>query len=631
MLMIPRAINRSIRSKVIAVVLVTTFAALLVSTLVLLTYEIENYREFSTSDLTTQADIVARTAAPSLAFDDPAAAEATLALLGNRPGIRAAAIYTPEGELFASYSRNDSVARFPTSSRSGAPQVDGNNLTLFHPIIENATVLGTVYMQATYDLPARVRDYLVILLTVMLVSLLVAAFVSVWLQGSVTRPLFAVTDVARKIIEQRDFTLRARRTTDDEIGVLVDAFNAMLAEVGQRTEALETANRQLRQETEERKNVGAALRLADQRKDEFLATLAHELRNPLAPMVNALALVASPRADSTVTQRAYGIIERQLAHMVRLVDDLLDVSRITRGKLVVRKQTVELAGILQSAVDTVRPLLEARDHELALSLPQQPIYLLADPIRLSQVFSNLLNNSAKYTESGGHISLRANVVGSAVLVVVADDGIGISADTLPGLFKMFKQGDTSAERTQAGLGVGLALARQLIELHGGTIEAQSPGLGRGSAFTVQLPVMAALTSRRGDAPVARTSGSGRRHRILLVDDNVDFAASLALLLQGMGHDVQVAHDATTALSTAAEFSPEFAFLDIGLPLINGYELARRLKTSPACAETVLIAISGWGQEQDRLQAEQAGFALHLVKPVEFNRIQSVLDSLVSGR
>jgi signal transduction histidine kinase/ActR/RegA family two-component response regulator len=599
-----QAINRSIRTKVIVVVLATTFVALLVSTIVLLSYEVDNYREFSASDLVTQADIVARTSAPSLTFDDPQAAADTLALLEARPGILTAAIYTTDGELFATYSRGR-TSTFPPYSTRGGPRRDGNNLTLFHPIVEEGELLGTVYVATRYDLYARVQDYLVILVSVMVVSLLVAALISVWLQGSVTQPVLAVTDTARKIIEQRDFTLRARRTTDDEVGVLVDAFNAMLTEVGQRTEALEAANRRLQQETEERRGAEAALLIADQRKDEFLAMLAHELRNPLAPMVNAL------------------------AHMVRLVDDLLDVSRITRGKLVVRKQPVELASIVQSAVDTARPLLEAREHEIAVTLPQHSVYLQADPVRLSQVFSNLLNNSAKYTEKGGHISLTATVVGSRVRVVVADDGIGISAATLPGIFQMFSQGNHSTERSQAGLGVGLALARQLVELHSGTIEAQSLGLGRGSTFIVTLPVMAALTAQRGAAG-GTENATGATHRILVVDDNVDFAESLAMLLKGMGHDVRVAHDAHAGLAAAAEFRPIFAFLDIGLPSVNGYELARLLKAHPASTSTVLIAVSGWGQEHDRRAAADAGFALHLVKPVEFKRIQSVLDSFVSG-
>jgi CheY-like chemotaxis protein len=260
-----------------------------------------------------------------------------------------------------------------------------------------------------------------------------------------------------------------------------------------------------------------------------------------------------------------------------------------------------------------------------MNLPQQPIYLQADPVRLAQVFSNLLNNAAKYSEAGGAISLTAEVVGSSVRVVVADDGIGISAETLPGIFDMFARGDHSAERA-TGLGVGLALARQLIDLHGGTIDAHSPGIGGGSTFTVMLPVMAALTAQRS---VADLKAQIRRelHRILLVDDNVDFVTSLALLMKRMGHEVRVAHDAAEALTAAADFRPEFAFVDLGLPLVNGYELARRLKAQPETAETVLIAVSGWGQDKDRQQAEEAGFALHLVKPVASERIQSAIDSL----
>jgi signal transduction histidine kinase/ActR/RegA family two-component response regulator len=622
--MILQAINRSIRNKVVAVVMLTTFVALLVSTGTLLTYEIDNYREFAATDLVTQADILARSAASSLAFRDPEAATDTLAPLKSRPGILAAAIYTASGELFATTGAKPSPNRAVFGSPS-EPRFDGNNISLFHPIIQNEALLGTVYLEAQHDLYERIGDYLLILLTVSLLSLLVAVIVSIWLQGGVTQPILAVTDTARRIIEQRDFKLRARRTTDDEIGVLVDAFNSMVGEVGQRTEELETANRRLREETEERRSAEAALRAADQRKDEFLALLAHELRNPLAPIVNAMSLLRAPKADATITQRAYDIMDRQLAHMVRLVDDLLDVARITRGKLAIHKQPVELADVLRNAVDTVRPLLEGRSHRFVMNLPQQPIYLQADPVRLAQVFSNLLNNAAKYSEAGGDITLKAEVVGSSVRVVVADAGIGISAETLPGIFDMFARGDHSAERA-AGLGVGLALARQLIDLHGGTIHAHSPGLGSGSTFTVTLPVMAALTAQRSVADV-KAQTTRDLHRILLVDDNVDFVTSLAILMKRMGHEVRVAHDADQALIAAADFRPQFAFLDVGLPVVNGYELAKRLKARPETADTVLIAVSGWGQEKDRQQAEEAGFALHLVKPVASERIQSAIDSL----
>jgi signal transduction histidine kinase len=618
-------VRRSLRTKVVIIVLATTLVALLVSTATLLTYEIETYRGFLIGDANTQADILARVNAPALAFDDPETARTNLDLLSNRSGIRSAAIYAPSGSLFATYERAPNTV-FPPLGPAGV-RIDGGTLTLFHPIVQNDEVLGTVYLQASYDLADRLRDYLVILGSVLLVSVLIALVISVALANNVTGPVRAITDVARQVIERRDFNLRARRTTQDEIGVLVDAFNTMLAEVGQRAADLETSNRALQQETEERRLAETALRVADQRKDEFLATLAHELRNPLAPMVNAIGLMQAPNADTSIAKRAQSIIERQLSQMVRLVDDLLDVSRITSGKLAVRKEPLQLADVVQSAVDTARPVLDDRRHTLTVQLPVEPIYLQADSVRLSQVFSNLLNNAAKYSEPGRHISLRAEVDGTLVRVRIDDQGIGIAPETLPGIFEMFTQGDSASERSLSGLGVGLALAKRLIELHGGTIEAESDGLGKGSSFVVTLPVMVALAAQR-PAEAAPRGREQRAYRILLVDDNVDFATSLGLLLQSSGHEVALAHDAEQALEVARELKPEVCFLDLGLPRVSGYELAQLLKAEPQAAAAKLVALSGWGQARDRQRSREAGFELHLVKPVELQNIEAVLASLV---
>lgn len=622
-------IHRSVQRKVLAIVLVTTFVALLVSAVALLSYEARAYRDFLFSDVTTQADILARTTAPALAFNDAAAANATLALMSSRPVIVAAAIYTAEGELFATYRQSDSVT-FPSRVAAHGPTISGRTMTLFHPIVENNQLLGTVYLRAKYELADRVVDYLLILGGVMLISLVVAAMVSLWLQGSVTRPILAVTDVARKIVEERDFNLRAPKTTADEVGTLVDAFNAMLGEVSERQQALEDSNRKLHKESEERKNAEISLRLADKHKDEFLATLAHELRNPLAPMVNALSLMRSPSATTSKSEHAEQIIDRQLSHMIRLVDDLLDVSRISRGKLTVRREPIELASVIQNAVDTVRPLLDTEQQTLSLEVPERPIYMQADPVRLSQVFANLLNNASRYTQNGGRIALSVVVKGNTVRVVVSDNGKGIAAESLPGIFAMFAQDQDAGLRVQAGLGVGLALAKRLIELHGGSITAESRGPGMGSTFTVQLPVKAALTAGHDKAPVEAKRDVGRRSRILLVDDNVDFAMSLSFLLKDMGHEVCVAHDATEALDRAPEFRPDFAFLDIGLPIVDGYELARRLQAS-LNGDIPLVAISGWGQEEDRRRAKEAGFAWYLVKPVGLDSIRTALDSLAVRR
>jgi signal transduction histidine kinase/ActR/RegA family two-component response regulator len=616
------AIRRSLRAKVVIVVLLTTFAALAVSASVLLVYEIRNYAAFLIQDAATQADLLADITAPALAFDDPEAARANLELLSRRQEISAAAVYSADGEMFARYARNPDT-KFPPLGPPGTT-IDGRTLTVFHPVVQNNEVLGTVYLRSSYVIGDRGRDYVFILGAVMLMSLLVAVLISLWLAGGVTGPLQAVTDVARRVIDRRDFTLRAERTTDDEIGVLVDAFNSMLSEVGQRAQKLEDSNRAPKQETEERRQAAAALRLADQRKDEFLATLAHELRNPLAPMVNSMELLDLPAADEVSTKRAQGIVRRQLKQMVRLVDDLLDVSRITSGKLVIRKETVELSTIVQNAVDTARPVLDQRKQTLDVELPSAPIYLHADAVRLSQVFSNLLNNAAKYSEPGKRVTLRATMNGDRVSVRIEDEGMGIPPQALASIFNMFTQGDASAP-TQSGLGVGLALARSLVELHDGTIAAESRGPKLGSTFTVTLPTQAAIAEEPAAAPVVAAGGS---RRILLVDDNVDFAMSLSFLLRGMGHEVRIAHDASQALAVARELKPEMSFLDLGLPDISGYELAGALRAQPESAATVLVAVSGWGQPRDRERSRDAGFALHLVKPVEIKSIESAIATLV---
>jgi len=624
-------IARSVRHKLTAIILGTTLVALLVTAVALLLYEVRIYRQDWISDLVTQADILARTSAPALAFRDRDAAQADLAPLRGRQSIQAAALYSADGELFATYSVDPQREAFPSAPAGELYRIEQGNLLVSLPIIEGSEQLGTVYLRGRSELAGRVQDYLFILAAVLAMSLLVAALLSGRMQGSVTRPILALTDAARKVVQTRDFSLRVPKTTDDEIGILVDAFNAMVAEVGQHAAAIEASNRSLMHETEERSAAEAALREADRRKDEFLATLAHELRNPLAPMVNALTILGNPEIDARMSQRARDMIGRQLAQMVRLVDDLLDVSRITTGRLAVRRHPVELETIVRSAVDTVRPLLESRRQELSCSLPDRPVHLHADGTRLAQVFANLLNNAAKYTEAGGRIALSARLEGDDTLVLeVADTGIGIDPDMLPAIFEMFTQVDDSIERRESGLGVGLSLARRLVELHGGTIEAGSPGLGRGSTFTVRLPVLATEELARDQEPDC-DGRTPAQYRVLLVDDNVDFATSLGLLLKSLGHEVRIAHDAPSALETAGRFRPEFAFLDIGLPGVSGYELARRLRESPDSAAAVLVAVTGWGQDKDRRRAEEAGFDRHLVKPVELATIRSVLHTLAPGR
>ena len=365
------------------------------------------------------------------------------------------------------------------------------------------------------------------------------------------------------------------------------------------------------------------LRDTDRRKDEFLATLAHELRNPLAPIRNALHIMRLDPDAATLGQ-AHAMMDRQLGHMVRLIDDLLDVSRITRGKLELRRERVELAAIVNNAVDTSRPLIEAAGHELNVSLPDEPIVLDADPVRLAQVVANLLSNASKYMDRGGRICLTAQRRELELAISVRDTGIGIPAAALSSVFEMFMQVDHSVERSQGGLGIGLTLVKNLVEMHGGRVAAQSEGVGKGSEFTVQLPVAATAPqpdARRGGSTAAT---SGPRFRVLVADDNADAAESMGAMLRLMGHDVRTVRDGRQALDETARFRPDLALLDIGMPGMSGYEVARRVRREHWGRNVVLVALTGWGQEDDKRKAIDAGFDEHFTKPVDPEDIEALI-------
>jgi PAS domain S-box-containing protein len=375
----------------------------------------------------------------------------------------------------------------------------------------------------------------------------------------------------------------------------------------------------------EQKRAEDALREADRRKDEFLATLAHELRNPLAPLRNGLQVMKLARNDSDAVEEARAMMERQLGQMIRLIDDLLDVSRISRGKIELRKERVELAKVVQRAVETSRPLIEALDHDLAINVPSEPIYVDADLTRLAQVFSNLLNNAAKYTERGGRVTLTIERQGSDAVVSVRDTGVGIPALMLPKVFEMFTQVDRSLEKSQGGLGIGLSLVKWLVEMHSGSVEARSEGHGMGSEFLIRLPVMLSVVGEQPSDDAEPPQPTVRR-RILVVDDNRDSAISLAMLLEVMGNETQTAHDGLEALDVAAAFRPDVVMLDIGMPGLNGYAAAHRIRQEPWGKDAVLVALTGWGQEEDRRRSQEAGFDLHMVKPVE----PAALEQLLAG-
>lgn len=374
-----------------------------------------------------------------------------------------------------------------------------------------------------------------------------------------------------------------------------------------------------------------ALREGDQRKNEFLAMLAHELRNPLAPILNAVHLLRVGNPEAATLEWARALIERQVRQMTRLVDELLDISRISSGTITLQKKTAELVKIMVEAVETSRPLIDARKHTLTAVLPEHPLWLEADATRLIQVVTNLLNNAAKYTAEGGRISLTADAEREQVILRVQDSGMGIAADMLPRVFDLFAQADRSLAHTQGGLGVGLTLVRKIVDLHGGTVEAFSEGLGRGSTFTVRLPLAPTTTPSLNVPPDVDNAAADGHHRVLVVDDNVDAAESVAMLLQLNGHDVRTAHDGSSALGIAATWQPEVVLLDIGLEGLDGYEVARRMRNSPELGSLVLVAVTGYGQDEDRRRSKEAGFDHHLVKPVDPNTLNSLLARLLPNR
>ena len=375
-----------------------------------------------------------------------------------------------------------------------------------------------------------------------------------------------------------------------------------------------------------------ALKEGDRCKNEFLAMLAHELRNPLAPIRNAVQLLRRTKdgdGDGETIQSVSDMMERQLSQMVRLVDDLLDVSRISRGTIELRKVRVELTSAIHHAVDAARSLVQSREHDLTVTLPPQPLYLNADPTRLAQVVGNLLNNACKFTDKGGQIWLTVEVEreGEAQAVIrVRDNGIGIAADQCPRIFEMFTQLDTSLERSVSGLGIGLTLVKTLVEMHDGTVEVESPGVGQGTQFTVRLHILEAEPPTQEPTVSLPTATTARR--ILIVDDNRDAATSLAMLLNLTGNETHTAYDGQEAVEAAATLRPDVILLDIGLPKLNGFEACRKIREQPWSKDIVIVALTGWGQDEDRRKSHEAGFNGHLVKPADYKVLTKLLDELL---
>ena len=587
----------SLRQQLTRASMMTTLGVLLLCAAALVSYELVTYRRTWVADLRTQADLIAHASAASIVFDDPKTAGENLALLRLQRRVQAAAIYKADGNVFARYAAapsNAAPAAFDSSLRQNGFRFTGSTLEVAYPIVQDDEAVGVVYISAQHDVWSRVVSYAGIVLGVVALGALVAYLVFNRLQKRVTRPLLEMSNVARQVMQSRDWSLRAPPTEYEDVGVLVDAFNGMLEECSARTRELEQA---------------------DRRKDEFLATLAHELRNPLAPMANALALMRRAKDAPDVRERAFNMLDRQLHQLSRLIDDLLDVSRITTGKLSLHREPIDLMKLVERAVELLEPAALQKNLRLEWRPLDGAACVSGDAVRLSQVFSNLLNNASRYTPAGGRIDVAAERLDSTVEITVTDTGVGIDRANQGKIFELFEQVDKSLERGNTGLGIGLTLARQLVLLHDGEIRVHSAGLGQGSSFTVSLPLLSApLADEPAGTRVADRAAATAT--ILLADDNVAFAASLAEVLELVGYEVEVVHDGAAALDAATARPPAIALLDIGMPNLNGYQVARQLRANPATSGIRLIAITGWGQERDKKEAADAGFDSHFTKPIE---------------
>lgn len=880
-------VRNTVRGKLMRVVLLTTLIALCFAGIAMLTVDLTRYQKSWASDLSTEASILAVSIAPALAFNDHEAAVRNLSALKARPRVVAAALYSTDGTVYASFVR-DGALPIPSQPPPEGIRTSGQRVEYAHTIARNGEILGTLYMRARYDTAGRVAAYLGIFALVTLLAVAVAFLLSRRLQRGLVEPLDAMAVLARTIVTRRDYSLRVEKTSDDEIGVVIDAFNNMLEEVETRSRALEESNRALEdsnraltEEVEVRKSTQAALglatarlestlaaaeigtwlwdiqkndftadrnltalygleeralngspdlhyrhihpedlesvkkserealssgvfastefrvnlpngtqkwmarrgkvqldehgqavfmaglliditaqkeaekalrtseklyraigesidygvwvcdrqgrnvyasesflqligftqeqcanlgwgealhpddaaatiaawqesvrtgavwyrehrvrgrdglyhavlaqgvpirgedgeisgwaginldisrlksteealRLADRRKDEFLAILAHELRNPLAPVRHAVKVLESKTLKAEQDQWARDVISRQVRRMALLLDDLLDVSRITQGRLDLKIETVSLKSIVDAAVETARPLIDTRQHRLTIELPSEPLMLIVDPLRLSQSLSNLLTNSAKYTDEGGQITLCVALSSAEITLSVKDTGIGIEAKAQAGLFEMFSQVRSAIARSEGGLGIGLALVKGLVQLHGGTISVRSGGAGLGSEFTIHLPrsivVPPAIETPQGPT---EQSGQALGHRVLLADDNRDAADTLAMLLEMNGYNVTVGYNGEDALRLARQSLPNVMILDIGMPDITGFEVARRVRLEPWGQDVYLIAVTGWGQKEDKVRAITSGFDHHLTKPVDPDEVEYVLQA-----
>jgi two-component system, sensor histidine kinase len=599
----------SIRQKLHLVLLRASLVSLLLAGLGLMTYDLTRHASAFERDLQTQADVLALTSQAALSFQDPQTAAEDLSSLRAKPSVDAAAIYDSRGQLFAWYAPPGTDAAVPQHVPPFGARTGWRATAVVRPIRAKQNQLGFIYIRGQHQLLARLVEYLAAFGVILVMSLGAALLLMNRLQRSITDPIIAISEVARKVLRGETHAVRAEKQSNDEVGELVEAFNAMLGELGRRADRLQESNRA---------------------KDHFLATLAHELRNPLAPIRTGLEILKVDGGRTGASERARAMMERQLLHMVHLIDDLLDIARVNTGKFKLELRSVGLRSLVEAAVEACRPGLQENRQSLAMELPPGDVQLRVDPVRITQAVSNLLSNACKYTPPGGHVELRVTRTADGdVRIAVGDNGVGIAPASLDRVFELFAQvgGDTPGRQ---GLGIGLFLVRNVVEMHGGTVAAESAGEGLGSCFTIALPaaVVEPPAPVEPELQAAAPAPGEAGRRFLVVDDNVDAAGTLAMLLEMMGHTVSVANSGEAALAAVQAFEPDIVVLDIGMPGMDGYEVARRLKgRTDLRRRPVLVAATGWGTEADRARAMAAGFDRHLTKPIEVQALEAIASSV----
>jgi signal transduction histidine kinase len=619
-------VDLPIRRKLTLVYVLTTAAALLLASAGFLFFEVIGARRVIVEKATVQADIIGANSASALVFQDRVAAEGTLAAVRDDPHVVAAALYAKDGTRFAAYVRAGGA--LPGALAAPLPDAEAryafgaDHLLVESPVELDGERVGTVRLLSDLgELNGMVLRYTVILVLVFALALAAALPVLSRLQRVISGPIMHLVEQAKIVSSDRNYAVRATRTSADELGLLVDTFNEMLGQIQQRDAALQRAR--------------ATAEAANRAKDEFLAVVSHELRTPLTPILAWARMLRDRHLDEAGAGRAAEIIERNARSQAQLVEDLLDVSRITAGTLRLSIQQVAIAPVVEAAIEAVRPTAALKGVRVHLERAPDAGMVAGDAERLKQVFWNLLSNAIKFTPRDGEVRVALRRVGSHVEIAVRDTGQGIEPEFLPYVFDRFRQADSTSTRAFGGLGLGLAIVRHLVELHGGEARAESPGVGQGATFTVRLP-LAALDWAPDDRNGRDLQGAGPRLdglRVLAVDDDADTLETMRTLLERSGAEVRAAPSAQAALAVFDTWAPDVVIADIGMPQTDGYELMRQIRARPAGEGTRVpaLALTAYARVEDRLQALDAGFQMHLPKPIEPNELIATVANLAEWR